>query len=196
MIVVLLFGGALYLFMVKMRIEKEESLKRKRKEAIGKMAIGGPFELVDHTGKLRKSSDFFGQWLLIYFGFTHCPDICPEEIEKMIKVTNLVEKVDIKNTKIQPLFLTVDPDRDDVKTVAKYVKGIAYLLLVYEYYSSFIRILLGLDYSSKLIGLTGSKEQVEKVTRAYRVYFSAGPKDEDNDYIVMPVSIMLWFLVE
>jgi protein SCO1/2 len=168
--------------MVKMRIEKDESLKRKRKEAIGKMAIGGPFELIDQTGKVRKSSDFFGQWLLIYFGFTHCPDICPEEIEKMIKVAYFVEKVDIKNAKLQPLFITVDPDRDDVKTVAKYVKGIS--LKINFFLLGFIYTYLNLDYSTNLIGLTGTKEQVEKVTRAYRVYFSAGPRDEDNDYIV------------
>jgi protein SCO1/2 len=126
-----IFGTALWLFMVKLRTEKEESIKRQRKAAIGKMAIGGPFELVDHHGKITKSSDFLGQWLLIYFGFTHCPDICPEEIDKMIRAVNLIEKVQIKNTSIKPLFITVDPSRDDVNTVAKYVKG-KNLELVYK----------------------------------------------------------------
>ena len=63
-----IFGGALLLILAKLKREKEESQKRNRKQAIGKMAIGGPFELVDHNGKIRTNTDFLGQWMLIYFG--------------------------------------------------------------------------------------------------------------------------------
>ncbi len=87
-------------------------------------------------------------------------------MEKMCTAVDLVEKVDIKGPKLVPLFITVDPDRDDVKTINKYLK----------------------DFSPKLRGLTGDSKQIEKVTKAYRVYFSTGPKDEDNDYIVNEIS--------
>lgn len=163
-----IFGSALLLMMNKMKREKLESQKRQRKQQIGKMAIGGPFELIDQDGKLVKNTDFLGKWMLIYFGFTHCPDICPEEMDKMGEAVDLVEKVDLKGAKLVPLFITVDPDRDDVKAINKYLK----------------------DFSPKLKGLTGDKKQIEQVTKAYRVYFSSGPKDEDNDYIVDHTVIM------
>lgn len=76
-------------------------LEKERNKSIGKPQLGGPFALTDHNNKPSKSEDFLGQWLLIYFGFTHCPDICPDELEKMIEV---VEQIGTTPVLSQTLF--------------------------------------------------------------------------------------------
>ncbi|XP_029913498.1 protein SCO1 homolog, mitochondrial [Myripristis murdjan] len=160
-------GGTLLGGMKYFKKEKEELIEKERNKSIGRPALGGPFSLIDHNNKPSKSEDFFGQWILIYFGFTHCPDICPDEIEKMIEVVDEIDKIkSLPN--LTPILITIDPDRDTAEAMATYVK----------------------EFSPKLIGLTGTVAQIEQVSRAYRVYYSQGPKDEDNDYIVDHTIIM------
>ncbi|XP_051889576.1 protein SCO2 homolog, mitochondrial [Pristis pectinata] len=162
LLVTCLFGTAVMGFWFYVHLEKKQHEKVKRQEQLKKLALGqGDFNLLDHTGRPRTKSEFFGQWVLLYFGFTHCPDICPDELEKMSSAVQILDK-DRALPPVQPIFITVDPERDGVKEMAKYIR----------------------DFHPRMIGLTGTPEQIKDLGKAYRVYYSAGPKDEDNDYIV------------
>lgn len=162
LLVTLLFGGGIMAAWFYVRWEKQQQLDRQRVEQLRQVALGrGTFSLLDHRGRRRTKEDFLGSWVLLYFGFTHCPDICPDELDKLSAVVDLLDR-DRSLPQVQPLFITVDPDRDDVAALARYVQ----------------------DFHPRLIGLTGTPEEVKHAGRDYRVYASAGPKDEDGDYIV------------
>lgn len=125
----------------------------------GKASIGGPFNLLNDHGKTVTDKDFSGKWTLIYFGFTHCPDICPDEL---IKMADAIDKIKEKSgIDITPVFISVDPERDTVEQVHEYVK----------------------EFHPKLIGLTGSPEEIRKVARSYRVYYMK-TEEEGSDYLV------------
>lgn len=144
------------------RAEKERRRQELRAAALRRAAVGqGDFSLRDHRGRARRKADFRGQWVLLYFGFTHCPDVCPDELEKLARAVRRLE-AEPGLPPVQPVFVTVDPERDDAAALARYVR----------------------DFHPRLLGLTGSPEQVAQAARSYRVYYSAGPKDEDQDYIV------------
>ncbi|XP_065655959.1 protein SCO1 homolog, mitochondrial isoform X2 [Hydra vulgaris] len=165
--VLLVAGGGIMQYVKWLKDEKKKEQEKLQKMSIGKASIGGSFELMDTQGNLVTNKDFIGQWLLIYFGFCHCPDICPDQLEKM---TTIIEKIEsIQGLPlIQPIYITVDPHRDSPENIRQYLK----------------------DFHKRFIGLTGTDDQIKKVCKAYRVYFSAGPKDEDDDYIVDHTIIM------
>lgn len=160
--VTILFGGGFLGAWVYVYLEKQQKQRLQRIEQLKQVALGqGTFSLVDHNGQRRTKQDFHGHWVLLYFGFAHCPDICPDELEKMSAVVSVLDQ-DPSLPKVQPVFITVDPERDTVPAMATYVK----------------------DFHPRLIGLTGTPEEVKHAGQDYRVYASPGPKDEDGDYIV------------
>ncbi|KAM4747202.1 protein SCO2 homolog, mitochondrial [Rhinophrynus dorsalis] len=157
-----IIGGTAVGIWLYLRWEKQEQRQLQRIQQLRTLAVGqGDFSLVDHTGRPRTKLDFRGSWVLLYFGFTHCPDICPDELQKLCSAVSLLEK-DPALPPVLPVFITVDPERDDVKALANYVS----------------------EFHPRLLGLTGTTEQVKEVAQAYRVYYNSGPRDEDNDYIV------------
>ena len=137
-----------------------EKLRQKRETlglsessgSYGKVTLGGPFELTDHHGQpfffpqsLSKYSNSTKPFSLIYFGFTHCPDVCPEELEKISCVMRKLEEEEqdakIKNSVI-PIFITCDPERDGPAEIAEYLKGMVRLKILIQSDQTFIHHLL------------------------------------------------------
>lgn len=135
----------------------------------GRPDIGGPFELLDHHGNTVTNSTFHGKWVLMNFGYCRCPDICPEQLDRL---GLLIDELDASGDgdDVTTLFVSVDP-RDDVDTMRDFVS----------------------EFHPKLLGLTGSVEQQKTVTKNFRIYFSKGPEDADGDY-VMDHSIVFYLL--
>lgn len=163
----MLAGGATVLYVKRLKKEKEEKAEKEKTRSLGKAALGGPFSLVDQDGVRRTDRDFHGQWVLLYFGFTFCPDICPDELQKMAAVITSIDNTS-GLPKMQPLFVTVDPDRDTPAVIKEYLT----------------------EFHPRLIGMTGTKDEIHEIAKAYRVYYSTGPIDDDNDYLVDHTIIM------
>ncbi len=123
--------------------------------------IGGPFTLTDQTGKTVTDADYRGKFLLIYFGYTYCPDVCPTELGTMARAIDLLGR---QGDKVQPLFISVDPERDTVAHLKEYVAL----------------------FHPRLVGLTGTPEQVKAVARAYRVYYGKAPQEgaKPDEYLM------------
>ncbi|KAK7917064.1 hypothetical protein PG985_010672 [Apiospora marii] len=157
---VLTGGGLVWYF----EFEKQRMQRKRVAEAtkgVGRPKVGGDFLLQDQNGKPFGSADMKGRYSLVYFGFTHCPDICPEELDKMAQMFDLVEAE--RPGQLVPVFVTCDPQRDDPATLKTYLA----------------------EFHPRFVGLTGTYEQIKDVCRAYRVYFST-PRDvkPGQDYLV------------
>ncbi len=139
----------------------------------GQALIGGPFALTDQAGKPRASGDYQGRYVLIYFGFTTCPDICPTELSKMTSALEALEKSAPKTAaKITPLFITIDPERDDVAALASYMG----------------------NFHPRFVGLTGSVPQINAVKDAYKVYAQKAFDKETPDTYLMDHSSFIYLM--
>ena len=111
----------------------------------GSVPIGGPFALVDHTGRTVTEKDFGGRYLLVFFGFSNCPDVCPTTLADIASTLDLLGEV---AGAVQPLFVSLDPERDTPERMAEYVTA----------------------FHPRLFGLTGTPEQIAAIAKGYRVY--------------------------
>lgn len=121
--------------------------------------VGGPFELTNHGGEQVTDADFRGKFMLVYFGYGFCPDICPTELQNM---TVALDSMGAAAGTIQPIFITVDPERDSVEFLADYVS----------------------NFHSSFVGLTGTRAEIEETTRLYRVYHAKAKGEPAEDYLV------------
>ncbi|KAK9455623.1 SCO1/SenC-domain-containing protein [Dipodascopsis uninucleata] len=162
-------GGVLFLLLTALlvnyrrRVQRAAEAYREEKESqsFGKALIGGPFQLVDQHGNLFTDEDLKGKFSLVYFGFTLCPDICPDELDKLAVIVRNLKKDGID---VQPIFITCDPARDSPEVMKQYLQEFDF---------------------DHIVGLTGTWEEVKACCKAYRVYFSTPPDVKPGqDYIV------------
>jgi cytochrome oxidase Cu insertion factor (SCO1/SenC/PrrC family) len=111
----------------------------------GTADVGGPFRLVDQAGKTVTDQDFRGRYMLIYFGYSFCPDVCPTTLGVMAEA---LSKLGADGARVTPVFITIDPERDTPKVLADYVKA----------------------FGPQFVGLTGSPAAIKDVEKKYRVY--------------------------
>lgn len=134
-----------------------------------KASIGGGFTLTDHNSKRFELKQLRGKLVMLFFGYTYCPDICPTELATMAK---LLKALGDDSDKVSALFISVDPERDTPEKLKNYVPF----------------------FSPDLIGLTGTKVEIDKVTKAYRVQTKIHSRKENSDYYLVDHSANLFVI--
>jgi protein SCO1/2 len=125
--------------------------------------VGGPFTLTDSSGKTVRWSDFAGKYRIVYFGYTYCPDVCPNEMTELMKGFAQYKSEHPKlAAQIVPMFISVDPARDTPARVGEFTHA----------------------FSDDLLGLTGTPEQVAQAAKAFAVYYQKGETTSDGGYFV------------
>ncbi|MEX3777681.1 SCO family protein [Pseudomonas sp. MYb118] len=130
--------------------------------------VGGPFQLTDQNGQ-RVNERSFGQPALLYFGFMTCPAICPTDLAKMARISRQLKQQGIN---VRPVFVTIDPERDTPKKLKTYVNY----------------------FASDFVGLTGSPQEIVRITDAYHVYYKKVPSGDRPDQYMMDHSTILFLI--
>jgi protein SCO1/2 len=131
---------------------RDKLFPQSRTQTSGNALIGGPFTLSDASGKKVTDGDYRGRYMLVFFGFTGCPDICPAGLQL---ISAALDKVGAKADGITPIFISVDPARDTPQKVGAYVK----------------------NFNDRIVGLTGTPEEIADVAKAYRVFYEKTPNE-------------------
>jgi protein SCO1 len=125
--------------------------------------MGGPFTLINQDGKSVSEKDFAGKYRLMYFGYTFCPDVCPVDVQKLLQGYSLFEKADAKAAaRLQPIFISIDPQRDTVPVVKQFVTA----------------------FHPKLVGLTGNEAQIAEVAKRYAAVYQRGEGGTKDAYLM------------
>ena len=121
--------------------------------------IGGPFDLIDQNGRRRTDAEFRGKLVILYFGYTYCPDVCPTDL---MAISSAVRLLGPAGNNVQPIFITVDPQRDTVERLRGYVSA----------------------FHPRLIGLTGSEHDIRTLALAYKVYYAKIAAEPGEPYAI------------
>jgi protein SCO1/2 len=124
----------------------------------GRGSIGGPFTLTDQAGRQRTDTEFRGKLMIVYFGYTFCPDVCPADL---MAITQALDALGPAAEGIQPIFITIDPERD-TKVLADYVSA----------------------FHHSLVGLTGSPEEIRKIANSYKAFYAKVPDERSGGYSI------------
>jgi protein SCO1/2 len=124
----------------------------------GRGSVGGPFTLTEQTGKPRSDTDFRGKLMIVYFGYTYCPDVCPTDL---MAITQALDALGPAARDVQPVFITIDPERDTS--------------VLADYLSAFHR---------SFVGLTGSPDEIRRVANAYKAFYVKVRDERSGDYSI------------
>jgi protein SCO1/2 len=135
----------------------------------GTALVGGPFSMTNQDGRKVSEKDFLGKHMLMFFGYTYCPDICPTELQVMMAA---LDSMGADAEKIQPVFVSVDPERDTPEVLKSYVE----------------------NFGPRLVGLTGTPEEVAAIAKAYRVYYAKADNKAEPDSYLMDHSSIIYLM--